>query len=201
MKGLRLDLIGAGMVALAVMISIYLSTFEKGFVSIFPAMLLVSGLVLTRMFGREEIEDDMEITRSGYYAGIALIGVFAVAMAAPQIFTVQSIIPKGLELTASDLVLLAVLMAVAEEIFFRGFLMAFFTSMSGSFWVSNVLQAIVWAVYHTAVYGSQAWVMVYVVMSGIIFGYVNRMANSLTPSILAHSIINFISSGGLAWLG
>ena len=35
-----------GMVALGVMLSVYFATFQQGFTAVFPALLLVSGLVL-----------------------------------------------------------------------------------------------------------------------------------------------------------
>lgn len=193
----ELDVVSVGMIACAVMLSVYFATFEKGFYSVFPALLLVSGLVLMRL--STPIEEDEYISGGeaesiGLYTAVGIAGVFLVAWLAPQIASVpQSIMPP--HLSVINVKLFAIMMAVAEECFFRGFLMSWFARQFNSDTLAVILQAVVFAAYHTAVYGTSPTLMLYVLMSGGILGFVAWRTGRLSTSMLVHSIINIISVG------
>lgn len=188
----KLSIITMMFIILSVMISLYLGTFERNVVSIFPAILLTTGLVLGlvavhRTIIRER-KKDMVINTL-----IALIFALGMSYIVPQMFVPESVVKLDL-MSAS---LLAVLMAVAEEVFFRYFLFNFFLDYGMGMWVSNTLQAVTWASYHAAVYGNQPGILVYIFLTGIIFGWVDYRAGSIAPSIMAHSIVNFLATGGV----
>ena len=86
---------------------------------------------------------------------------------------------------------------MAEEVFFRGFLFSFFMGYTNALWASNILQAVLWASYHAAVYGYHPEIILGIMMTGLVFGWIDYRSRSLTPSLLAHMIINYIAVGGM----
>ena len=193
---MKLDAVSIGLIALAGMISIYFATFEKGFIAVFPAILLTVGLALMIVSeGRVPPEDTYVSESEGWtiikYFGIGFIGIVLVAWLSPALFRPASIIPKSLSIT--DMRLFGVLMAVAEETFFRGFLMNWLINQFGSATTGILLQALIFAVYHIAVYGSSFATLLYVLIAGLILGYVAWRSGRLSSSMLAHSLINFIA--------
>lgn len=190
---MRLDGLGFTLVVLAVMIDLYLVTFTQSVEMLYPTVLLLAGVMLLRLYTDFEVEGRARLNYL-YYTAMALVGIGIVGLAIPRIFRPQSI--ATLELTGFQVTLLVILMAVAEEVFFRGFLLSFFSRKLSSTAIAVLFQAIVWAVYHTAVYGSMPGTLVYVVFSGLILGYVTVRSGTLTPAMLAHIIINYIATGG-----
>lgn len=89
---------------------------------------------------------------------------------------------------------------VFEESFFRGVLLGKFreyfdtkTDQEKAFWISNIVQALLFGLFHSAVYGafitlSSAYISA--VFFGLVAGYMTEKTNSLLPSILAHMIFN-----------
>lgn len=193
----KFDLLTTSLVILGVMFSLYITTFERSVLSIFPAILLISGLVLFMMFGERLYRGEPSLGRVGYYSLIGLAGGFLIMSMVPRVFAGNII--KNLAINTGTAVILAILMAIAEEIFFRGFLFSFFMGYTNSMIASNILQAVLWASYHSAVYGYNPILILSIMIIGVIFGWIDYRCSSLSPSLIAHVVINFIASGGLAW--
>ena len=123
---------------------------------------------------------------------LGFIGIMLTAWLAPNVFK-ASIAPEGL--SVMDARLFAVMMAVAEETFFRGFLMSWFMRQFSNIPLAIMLQALVFGIYHMAVYGSTPTLMLYVIIAGGILGFIAWRTNRLSTSILTHAAINFLAVG------
>jgi len=185
----RQDTISVASTAAAVMISVYVATFDLGLVTLMPAILLLSGVALQHLaIGRREPADEI-LTERGLntvmYAALAVAGISLGGL-------LGSKLPLATGLSAFDAAMFGVLMAVAEEQFFRGFITQWLVAQTTP--AMGVLSgAAVFAVYHLAVYGTEPGSLVYVLIAGAILGWVCLQTGRLSPAILAHCINNLIS--------
>jgi membrane protease YdiL (CAAX protease family) len=97
-----------------------------------------------------------------------------------------------MELTGVDAMLYAVLIAVAEEQFFRGAILNFLLTLTNST-VAIFSSAAIFMVYHFAVYGTSTSNLVYVLVGGLALAWAAYRSGRLSPSILAHVINNVLS--------
>jgi len=189
----KLDYIGTSLIILGFMIDLYLSTFFPKSIILYPTILLLSGGYLLNLYRNVKVDTPVESNVFMYSViGILMIGL--IGFITPRVFVMESVL---LGVTQFQLMLFVVLMAISEEVFFRGFLQKYFTLKLGSASLAIVLQSIVWSVYHTSVYGSHPEIMVYVLFSGIVLGYLTYRSGTLTPSLISHIVINFLASGGI----
>jgi len=175
---------------LAVMIVIYLSTFETTVVILFPAVLLITGLVLQFYLQRRvEVVDSLSESAGniGFYTLVALAGIALASFVSPAV----SGLPK-MELTGVDAMLYAVLIGVAEEQFFRGAILNFLLTLTNST-VAIFSSAAIFMVYHFAVYGTSTSNLVYVLVGGLALAWAAYRSGRLSPSILAHVLNNTLS--------
>ena len=89
---------------------------------------------------------------------------------------------------AINLLMLAVLPALGEELIFRGCLQKIFTKMSSNYHVSVWLTAIIFSAFHMQFYGFLPRMLL-----GGLFGYLLIWSNSIWIPILAHFINNAIA--------
>ena len=188
----KLDHIAVSLIILGFMIDLYLSTFFPKSIILYPTILLLSGGYLLNLYKNIKVDTPVESNVFMYSViGILMIGL--IGFITPRVFVMESVLSG---VTQFQLTLFVVLMAIAEEVFFRGFLQSYFALKLHSVALSIVLQSVVWSVYHTAVYGSHPDIMMYVLLSGIVLGYLTYRSGSLTPSLISHIVINFIASSG-----
>jgi membrane protease YdiL (CAAX protease family) len=141
--------------------------------------------------GKEVLEDEKEPATLGkiaYYTVIALFGIFLIGYA---INLVPLTIPAAL--TGTDAILYSVLIGIAEEQFFRGFLTDWLLSVLPSWIMAVSAGAGIFAVYHFARYGTQLNALVYVFAGGFILGWVAYKSRRLSPTMIAHAANNTIS--------
>lgn len=83
---------------------------------------------------------------------------------------------------------------IIEEGLFRGLLPSFLRQVvktKNNFWVINLIQAVLFAIFHLAVYGSGfQTAFVGALLFGLIAGVVAEKTNSLLPSTIMHIIFN-----------
>ncbi len=178
---------------LAVLISIYFATFEQSFIAIFPAILLISGLVLSIWVqGRQEPVDGI-FTSQSYriilYTLLALAGLGVGSLIGQNLFA-----PKILTLTLLpyQAKLYGVLMAVAEETFFRGFITQYMLLKMHTPTFALLASGAIFSVYHLAVYGTSMNAIFYVLAAGIILSVIVYKTGRLSSCVLAHCINNLI---------
>ena len=150
--------------------------------SVVAIILIILGIVL----GDYQLELKMDLARFGRIiesSCIALLGAIIVQLLGNQFSVVTS--------NYSILGFFVVLMATAEEFFFRGALLSVISKFSG-YIVGIFVSSLIWTVFHYTVYGSNPQVLIVIFLSGLIFGFAVFHSKSLFPSIFAHSIVNLL---------
>jgi len=94
---------------------------------------------------------------------------------------------------AVSIVFSAILAAIAEEFFTRGFLYPFFTRFFNPA-MGLLFSNTIWTVLHYVVYGSQPLALMYVFLNGIIMTAVMEKTQSLDGPILIHLANNLLVS-------
>jgi membrane protease YdiL (CAAX protease family) len=98
-----------------------------------------------------------------------------------------------MELTGMDAALYAVLMAIAEENFFRGAITNFLlTITSPAFAILG--SAMIFTAYHIAVYRTSLEAFIYVFVGGAVLAWVAQRTGRLSPAICAHIINNLLAT-------
>ena len=192
-------------VIIAVAISIYLFTFSQSIVILFPAFLTIAALGLQDYYKKhknkegEIVEDwsyDSEIKTKQfksdlYYSLIAVAGMLATSL------VVGYISYKGLGLSMTNSALFGALMGISEEQLFRGFFLVYFVDTLKSTTIAIVASAMIFGLYHLAVYGGSTTSLLYVFAGGFILAYVTLKTQSLVSSVVAHVINNVLAAVGL----
>lgn len=104
----------------------------------------------------------------------------------------------GMDHLTIGLFLYAVILGpINEELIFRGLTLSY-ASKALPFWIANILQALLFGIYHmNMIQGTYAFVL------GLFFGYIRMKGGSIIFSILLHIIYNFFASfaGGILFFG
>lgn len=172
---------------------LYLSTFDLAVILLFPVVLLTAGLLMQYYnFGKpSEVKNgyiDRQSAKSiGYYILLGSASLLFIGLVAPQI----EIIPflANVELNTTQATLYSILIAVAEEQFFRGFLANYLAKQSMLLGIFG--SAAIFTVFHLAVYGTVASTMFYVMASGLLLAYVGIRSGRLSVPMIVHIINNF----------
>jgi len=185
----RQDTISIAATTAAVMISVYISTFDLGLVSLMPAILLVAGIALQLQgIGFEEPVEGEVFSTEGFET--VMYGVLAIAVISIGGFLTARL-PLSTQLSVTDAMLLGSLMAVAEEQFFRGYVTQWLISKMGPS-PGILLGAVIFTVYHLAVYHTSIENLLYVLIAGMILGWTCNKTGRISPAILAHCINNLL---------
>lgn len=193
----------------------YLSTSELLAVATFGGQLLLIsllaiaialvGLENQRLLFKGQIpEQPVNAVRATNYLGYAAAGVsvfFGMALFVPLLPTFArqflqsptlSAIPLNVAFGVSQLFVL--LIAVAEEQFFRGFIVNFAGKLGGI--GAALISAISFGAYHIAAYGGEIFPTIFIVGgAGFVLATIDIRTGSITPSLLGHVINNAFSSG------
>jgi membrane protease YdiL (CAAX protease family) len=189
------DTISKTFTILAIIIILYLSTFSLSLELLFPSILLISGIIM-QLYESQKIEyvDSVFEEETSYnilfYTLIALAGIGISTFFSPIILSVKPIAFE-IRYTGFQLMLFGVLMAIAEEQFFRGFITNFLLKFSSI--IAILGSAGIFAVYHLAVYGTKPEAIIYVFIGGMILAYVAIRSQRLSPTMIAHSIVNVLA--------
>lgn len=201
------DQISQIFIVFAAMIFIYLFTIAGSAVVIFPLVLLLTGIVLHKFVqhrskNQEDQDfDDTPITNENlwknfiFYTVIALFGVFMVSEAI-------NVLPLDMTpgLTGIYSLLYEVLIGIAEEEFFRGFVTDWLLTSLPSEYIALFLSAVIFCIYHLAVYGTQIASLVYVFFGGLILSWVSYRTLHISPCMSGHMLNNvgaYVSQNGL----
>jgi len=190
---IKQDNISKILIIASIMVTIYLSTFDTSPLMLFPAVLLLGGLSMEFLLEkkREEVDDGFELKslqNTAYYTVLALFGVFMSGYVAKYF---------PLQLTGFDALLYAMLIAVAEEQFFRGFITDWLLTKTGNPIFGLLASSLVFAVYHLARYGTEPSALIYVLAGGFVLNYVAYKSQRLSSCMLAHIINNCLAVMGV----
>lgn len=170
------------------MICIYLSTFETTTIVLFPAVLLLSGLAMELYLERkreftDSITEPATMKQIGYYTVIAIFGIFLTGWTIQQ-----SKIP--MQLTGYDALLYGMLIAIAEEQFFRGFITDWLLTKFPHPMMALASAAVIFCVYHLARYGTQIDALIYVFAGGFTLSWVSYKSQRISPAMCGHLLNN-----------
>lgn len=175
------------------LVSVYLATFDLGIVVLFPVILLITGISLQMYVGRK-VDEDERIDRKEAGDILMYVVVCLAVIAVTSFFT--SALPNmvsELSFTTTDTVMYSVLMAVAEEHFFRGAVTGFLLKVTVPS-VAILGSGAIFGVYHLAVYGTDPSSMIYVMVAGMVLSWAAYRTKRLSPGILAHVANNIMST-------
>jgi membrane protease YdiL (CAAX protease family) len=189
------DRISQLMIILGTCIFIYLFTIVQSSIVLFPLILMLSGMVLHRFVqGKNKDQDDFDETPISdehlwknllFYTVVALFGVFVVSEAI-------SVLPLDMNsgLTGFYSLLYLVLIGIAEEEFFRGFITDWLLSSLPNPYLAILVSAAFFTIYHFAVYGTVFASLIYVFGGGFILSWVVYRTRHISPCIMGHMINN-----------
>jgi len=177
---------------MAALVAVYMATFELGLLILFPVILLTTGIALQIYFTRKvQADDSLDLQETGQILFYTVVCLAVIAATSFFVAALPQVVPK-MQLTGFDTVLFGVLMAVAEEQFFRGAVTSFLLNYTVP--VLAVLgSAAIFTVYHLAVYGTNLSAMVYVFAGGTVLAWVAYRTQRLSPSMTAHVINNILA--------
>lgn len=194
-----IDSVSAGLTMLAITFSLFLFTFEQSVIIIFPLILLITGVTLTMLFGRKiEYDETMEYieVRKIFTTTAFCLATFALA----ALISSEIFFPFKREMSIGDLNELSLiglrlytfLMAIAEEWFFRGAILAF-TARINRF-IAPAVNGVVFTFYHFSIYRTQWNHLFYVFLAGAILAYATLRTRRISPAMIAHAINNLMAS-------
>jgi len=185
---IRHDKISKMLIVLAMMLTVYLSTFENSNLIMFPGLLLTFGLVMEWFMEkkREDISDQTMTTAGwkeiGVYTILSLFGIFLVGYGTTKL-------PFAIFVGFSALAYGA-LMAIAEEQFFRGFITELCLARIKRPILALLTSGFTFTIYHIARYGTEPDAMIYVFAGGLILSWSAYRSRRFSPGMLAHIVNN-----------
>lgn len=193
-QAILLDIVWAFWIVVSLLIFCYLPTWVDtdqvlAIKSIIGFTLLMGGTVMSLVligFRSDRFFSLEDVANSLGYIIISLGAVFMVNR-----------VTASLQLSSVPInsTLFIMLMGIAEEAFFRGFLLGFVNRLTGSSLIAMVLSSFVGMVYHAAVYGTVTTNMVIVFGSFFVLGFCYVLSGyRLSVTMSAHALINLMSS-------
>ena len=191
---IRQDRISQMYIVLAMMLTVYLATFENTTLILFPGLLLTFGLVMEFYLEKKREEtparDKGSLKEIAFYTVMALLGFYLTSFGVSQL-------PMSIQLPTFTALAYVILMAIAEEQFFRGFITDLFLAKLSHPYQALLMSGTTFAIYHIARYGTQADAMIYVFAGGIILSWVAYKSRRLSPGMNGHIINNVRSLLGV----
>ena len=161
------------------------------------SMLFVIGLVgvlmnLTLFQKRDPLDINISPTEAASILMTFTITIGAILLVNMAIFLFSGAIRY--QTITFNTKLMAILAAIAEELMFRGFILALFYSITrGNSFVAITTSSALWAIYHSWVYQSFSLLLI-VFFAGVILSYAYiKSKGRLSGTILAHMLINWVS--------
>ncbi len=179
--------------AIAITELVFLSVFPGGLQtdSIIAALILISGLVMQRYFkidGQEGIDDNGQ-KNVFVYSAVAVVIFFVLNIYVPRL--PLSVAPVVSQAGLFPAKMFELLIAVAEEQFFRGFLANLLITRTSA-GVGILMDGLIFMAYHFAVYGSSVSDLGIVFGAGVTLAFIDWKTGRVSPSILAHMVNNLL---------
>lgn len=186
----RQDFLSIALTTLGIAVGIFVLLFiqnEPFFITLI--ILGITGMLLS-IAAVKEYDYDEYVSSSEAYMILAY-GVSA-ALVLILLGTVVSL-PKVFALPRYMNMLAAVLIAAAEEQFFRAGLMNLFLSRFSAL-VAILTTSFMFGLYHMAVYGSEPTAILLTTVGGAVLGFIAVATGRVSTSIVGHMIYNFIAA-------
>ncbi len=195
------DYISKSLSLLAVCLLIFLSTFGSDILvrAVFMVVMILSSWALSAKFKIDVDDPSLDRAEGKQMVMWAVISFFVIMF-------LNSIVPKlplGLQTLQAIPIdsrvmvatMLAMLIAIAEEQFFRGLITNLLVSKLGSAWPLAILMSgAFFAIYHFAVYGTSASNLIIVAGSGMVLSLAAYKTRRVSTTMGPHLANNFLSS-------
>lgn len=129
-----------------------------------------------------------EATNILTYTLVAIAGMFFAGQFTQNLFTPQTTVP----LSGIDAMSFGILMAVAEEQFFRGALLNFLLARLGTL-PAIAGSATIFYIYHFFTYPANQGALLYVLAGGLLLAFVTVKTGRISCAILAHCTNNLLA--------
>lgn len=209
-RQMLLDLISWNLILLAFICFVYVATVQKvvGMETIVPILFVLGAT--TFGLGTHCITNDWHITKRELSDGLLWFIIVFGAIMTVQIGVVASLshAPFNVTYDVMALKVYGVLIAIAEEMLFRGVILPWFTNITPlGIYIGIPLSAGSWTIFHFAVYGTNPVALIMVFMVGIVLGAIASMNprvqtststkanNRLWVFMSAHALVNLIAMG------
>ena len=189
---IRQDSLSKILIIISVSLLLFMSTFNVELLtkSLFAVSLILGGLTLslvTKEYAEDNNIDLGERNQIFIYSIIALGTVLFLSTIVPAIHLVELA-----QIPFSIIVLFGLLIAVAEEVFFRGFLLNFLIGKAGN--IFGIFgSALIFAIYHLNVYGTSPQNLIFVFGAGIILGFIAFRSRRVSTVMIAHIMNNLFA--------
>jgi hypothetical protein len=200
-KLIKSDEISNYLTLFGILIPIFLFLFAaKDVIWLFPMLLCIAGLAIEywltprRRMKNEKYavphqDDNPQLVKNIFaYVIIALASLVAINAIVPNFLKISN-----LEITGMDAILFGIMMAIGEERLFRGGLFHRIHFTTKSYLITTILTALLFTVYHLAVYGNDYSALIYVLSAGMMLAFINIIAGVKSPSLLAHIGANILA--------
>ncbi|MEM1944084.1 MAG: type II CAAX endopeptidase family protein [Candidatus Caldarchaeum sp.] len=181
---------------------LFLGTFGPQIVSVtvFILAILLVGIVLSMWLGLSQVDEKLDPEERQELLVWTVVALAAIGLLnllnlfKPAAGTILSIALSNIAEDARALVsrMLGILIAVAEEQFFRGALTNLFITRVGPA-ASTVLSGIIFGVYHLAVYGSSLTTLAIIAGAGTVLSYTAVKTGRVSTPMLAHVANNILA--------
>lgn len=184
----RLDWISSLLIVTASLIFLYGTVFigtEAGVLASGAITILVIGLTLAALFKTVSFDlfiDKKEFTQILTWTFACLGAVLAINFVTPR-----------LPLAEFDPKMFGVLIAVAETVFFQGFLLPWLQRLTRISILAVLLCAGAATAFHINIYGTSPSALLIVFGGFAVLNFATLQTQRLTPSMLGHSLINLLS--------
>jgi len=202
---IKQDSVSIALTVLAASQLLFLGTFGAAVVgvAVFVLAIMLVGIVMAMWLGFSERDESIDpVERRDLLVwsmvGLATIGLLnLLQLFKPAAGTILSIALANVAEDARMLVsrMLGILVAVAEEQFFRGALTNLFIRTVGVA-AAIPLSGVIFGVYHLAVYGSQPITMLIVAGAGSILAFTAVRTGRVSTPMLAHVANNVVAGLG-----
>lgn len=150
-------------------------------------IILLTGISFALLFKTFTV--DLHLSRKELAGTIrwTLISIGAVAV-------INYVAPRSFEAVGFDPRLFGVLIATAEEVMFRLFLLPWLLRLTGNAWVAIGLSALAFMTYHFYRYGGD-WTALFIVLAGgAILGHATIQTQRITSSMGGHCLVNLLAA-------
>jgi len=186
--GVRLDWISSLLVVTAGLIFLYGTVFigtEAGILANAAISILVVGLTLALLF--RTLSFDLSIDKKEFGQ------IFTWTTACLGAILMVNYVTPRLALAEFNPKMFGVLIAVAETMFFQGFLLPWLHRLTRISILAVLLCAGAASAFHLNVYGLNPSAMLIVFGAFVVLNFATLQTQRLTPAMLGHSAINFLS--------
>ena len=189
---IRQDRYSKMLIVVALGLSVYLFLNEPNVDMLFPSFLLISGIAMELFLEKrrehtdEPIIDALSKKKILYYTAISLGGMFLIGG------LIKKYLP--LEISPFGIIAYSMLLGIAEEQFFRGFITDLMLTMIPHAMTALLAAAMIFLLFHFPKLGMDYESWMYIFAGGFILSWAAYKSRRISPSMNAHALNNLFAA-------